>query len=99
MATCEHGAVSRKGRVCGALACANDFDLLLLGAASIEVFVAFDGGSGLPKFLLIQASAASSGVTDAFRDARAAGIAVVATWVDFALLLARSHCGHLSVYP
>ena len=82
----KHGAVSRKGRVCGALACANDFDLLLLGAASVEVFFAVDGGSGLPEFLLIQASAASLGVTETFRDPRAAGIAVVATWADFAIL-------------
>ena len=67
----KYGAISRKGRVCGALACANDFDLLLLGAAPVEVFVAVGGVPGLLEFLLIQASAASFGVTEAFHDPQA----------------------------
>ena len=95
----KHGAVSRKGRVCGAFACANDLDLLLLGAAFAEVLVAVDGVSGFPQLLLIQTSAASLGVTETFRDPRAAGIAVVATWRTLPYFLACSHCGHLSVYP
>ena len=86
MAVGKHGAVSRKGRVCGALECANDFVLLLLGAAFVELLVAVDDVSGLTEFLLIQASATSLGVTETFRDPRAAGIAVVATWAYFAVL-------------
>ena len=57
-----------------------------MGAAFVEVVVAVDGGSGLPEFLLIQAPAASIGVTETFCDLRTAGIAVVATWADFAIL-------------
>ena len=96
----KHSAVSRKGCVCGALVCANDFDLLLLGAASVEVFSS--------RWTADLASLNSC----SFRRLRPASVSrrhsvirarQASLWLPPGRILlsfwACSHCGHLSVYP